>query len=59
MRRTKKITGVIETDKDMSKEDIKETLFEALKSVFGEGGAMSQLSKQRREYEESKKKRLS
>ena len=42
----------------MSKEDIKKTLFEALKSVFGEGGAMSQLSKQRREYEESKKKRL-
>ena len=58
MPRTKKITGVIETDKDMSKEDIKETLFEALKSVFGEGGAMSQLSKQRQEYEESKKKRL-
>ena len=59
MRRTKKITGVIETDKDMSKEDIKKTLFEALNAVFREGGAMSQLSDQRREYEESKKKRLS
>ena len=59
MPRTKKITGFIETDKDMSKEDIKKTLFEALNEVFGEGGAMSQLSDQRREYEESKKKRLS
>ena len=58
MPRTKKITGFIETDKDMSKEDIKKTLFEALNAVFGEGGSMSQLSKQRREYEESKKKRL-
>ena len=59
MPRTKKITGVIETDKNMSKEDIKKTLFEALNAVFREGGAMSQLSKQRQEYEESKKKRLS
>jgi lipoate-protein ligase A len=59
MPRTKKMVGVIETDKDMSKEDIKKTLFEALNAVFGEGGAMSQLSDQRREYEESKKKRLS
>ena len=58
MPRTKKITGVIETDKDMSKEDIKKTLFGALNAVFGEGGAMSQLSKQRQEYEKSKKKRL-
>ena len=59
MPRTKKMVGVIETDKDMSKEDVKKTLFEALNAVFGEGGAMSQLSKQRQEYEESKKKRLS
>ena len=32
---------------------------EALNAVFGEGGTMSQLSDQSREYEESKKKRLS
>ena len=59
MPRTKKMVGVIETDKDINKEDIKKTLFEALNAVFGEGGTMSQLSDQRREYEESKKKRLS
>ena len=59
MPRTKKMVGVIDLDKKAKDEDVKKTLFEALNAVFREGGAMSQLSDQRREYEESKKKRLS
>ena len=59
MPRTKKMVGVIETDKEEFIDIDKKTLFEALNAVFGEGGTMSQLSDQRREYEESKKKRLS
>ncbi len=34
------------------------TLFKALDQVFGNGGAISQLSDQRKAYEESKKKKL-
>ena len=58
MPRTKKRVGVIDLDKEAKAEDMRRTLFKALDQVFGNGGAMSQLSRQRREYEESKKKRL-
>jgi hypothetical protein len=55
MPRTKKRVGVIELDEE---EDIKETLLEAFEQVFGGGGTISQLHDQRKEYEESKKKKL-
>ena len=58
MPRTKKRVGIIDLDKEAKAEDMTKTLFKALDQVFGNGGAMSQLSRQRREYEESKKKRL-
>ena len=58
MPRTKKRVGVIDLDKEAKAEDMTRTLFKALDQVFGNGGTMSQLSDQSREYEESKKKRL-
>ena len=58
MPRTKKRVGIIDLDIEAKAEDMTRTLFKALDHVFGNGGAMSQLSRQRREYEESKKKRL-
>ena len=58
MPRTKKRVVVIDLDKEAKAEDMTRTLFKALDQVFGNGGTMSQLSDQRREYEESKKKRL-
>ena len=58
MPRTKKRVVVIDLDKEAKAEDMTRTLFKALDQVFCNGGTMSQLSDQRREYEESKKKRL-
>tara|TARA_R100001463_G_scaffold136485_1_gene201962 strand:+ start:1765 stop:1944 length:180 start_codon:yes stop_codon:yes gene_type:complete len=58
MPRTKKRVGVIDLDKEDKAEDMARTLFKALDQVFGNGGAISQLSDQRKAYEESKKKKL-
>ena len=58
MPRTKKRVGVIDLDKEDKAEDVARTLFKALDQVFGNGGAISQLSDQRKAYEESKKKKL-
>ncbi len=58
MPRTKKRVGVIDLDKEDKADDMARTLFKALDQVFGNGGAISQLSEQRKEYEESKKKKL-
>ena len=58
MPRTKKRVGVIDLDKEDKVEDMARTLFKALDQVFGNGGAISQLSDQRKAYEESKKKKL-
>ena len=58
MPRTKKRVGVIDLDKEEKADDMARTLFKALDQVFGNGGAISQLSEQRKEYEESKKKKL-
>ena len=58
MPRTKKRVGVIDLDKEDKANDMARTLFKALDQVFGNGGAISQLSDQRKAYEESKKKKL-
>ncbi len=58
MPRTKKRVGVIDLDKEEKADDMARTLFKALDQVFGKGGAISQLSDQRKAYEESKKKKL-
>ena len=58
MPRTKKRVGVIDLDKEDKADDMARTLFKALDQVFGNGGTISQLSDQRKAYEESKKKKL-